>query len=176
MKTSWNVSGRFRLPQVATGHLKLPQDASGCLKMPQDASAPKQYKSISSTTHRQPHHHMSDSTSKLELPRDMGDKIMSMLKPKARPECVLCFHDSHIFFKEGSLTEDEVAQLVANGACYIDFSKTGCYIQSTGFPWYDPFVRIALFQGFRFKDEASRARWKNNEDFEMYRDAIYSIA
>jgi hypothetical protein len=36
-------------------------------------------------------------------------------------------------------------------------------------------VRIALFQGFRFKDEASRTRWQNKEDFELYRDAIYSI-
>jgi hypothetical protein len=30
--------------------------------------------------------------------------------------------------------------------------------------------------GFRFQDDASRTRWKNRGDFEMYRDAVHGIA
>jgi len=114
---------------------------------------------------------MTDTSNKLGLPRDIGHKIMAMLKPKSRPECVLCFHDHHLYFKEGSLTEEEMNEFTQEEG-YISFvnNKSSSYIGS-----FDSSGRVALFQGFRFKDEASRARWKNDEDFEMYRDAIYSI-
>jgi len=118
---------------------------------------------------------MTDTGNKIGLPRDIGHKIMAMLKPKARPEGVLCFHEKYIYFQDEVMTEDEVEQLVANGECWVSFTKKGFFIESSHLPRYNAFVRVALFQGFRFKDEASRARWKNDEDFEMYRDAIYSI-
>jgi hypothetical protein len=112
---------------------------------------------------------MTDTSNKLGLPRDIGHKIMAMLKPKPRPECVLCFHDHYLYFKEGSLTEEEMHEFAQHGR--ISFNET----RSNYLDIFDPFVRVALFQGFRFKDEASRTHWKNKEDFELYRDAIYSI-
>jgi hypothetical protein len=115
---------------------------------------------------------MTDTSNKLGLPRDIGHKIMAMLKPKSRPECVLCFHDNYMFFKEGSLTEEDRTEFTACDEIYVHFSKKNCTCFCEKF---DPLVRIALFQGFRFKDEASRTSWQNKEDFELYRDAIYSI-
>jgi hypothetical protein len=48
--------------------------------------------------------------SKLELLKDMSDKICSMLKPKARPACVLLFEndrDPLIMFKTDTLSKED---------------------------------------------------------------------
>ena len=118
--------------------------------------------------------------SKLELPKDMSEKIFSMLKPKARPACVLIFEkerdDSNemITFKADTLSEKErdfIMQLDYTRAWVHDIEYASFL---PGFP--DKQVHAALMLGFRFQDDASRSRWKSGEDFEMYRDAVHGIA
>lgn len=128
---------------------------------------------------------MSDATSKLELPKDISDKIMSMLRPKARPECVLLFTSSpwkELRYKTGTLTDEERDFLVPTKSESSFEEQHANSIQVVSIPaCYGPllpttYIHAALLIGFRFHDEASRERSKNGEDFEMYRDAIYTIA
>jgi len=62
------------------------------------------------------------SMSKLELPADVADKVVGMLKPRFRPMCVLIFkegiehsrasHQRTIIMKAGALSDDELSFLV----------------------------------------------------------------
>ncbi len=115
------------------------------------------------------------SQSKLELPGDVANKIFGMLKPKARPACVLCFRGNTITFKQGSLSKEEIADIVLRNGSYTrdEDSPLQQIIVRCGFLFQ---VQAALFLDFRFQDEASRARWQKGESFEMYRDAVHGIA
>lgn len=111
-----------------------------------------------------------ESSQKLVLPRDMSEKIMSMLRPKARPASVLLFHGNQLQFKTDTLSEDEIEFLIGNHAeknNYRGVTQTNKLSIIHG--------ARALMLGFRFQTEVDRARWKHNEDFEMYRDAVYGI-
>jgi hypothetical protein len=123
------------------------------------------------------------TSNKLELPTDVGRKIMSMLKQKARPECVLLFTTSpwkELRYKTGTLTDEERDFLVPDATSIEGQHADG--IQVVSIPsCYGPLIPItysqaALLIGFRFQDETARERSKNGKDFEMYRDAIHSIA
>jgi hypothetical protein len=47
---------------------------------------------------------------KLELPMDIGEKVLAMLQPKTRPACVLVFTGlptKKIYFKTGTLDDTD---------------------------------------------------------------------
>jgi hypothetical protein len=114
---------------------------------------------------------------KLGLPRDIAHKIFALLKPQTRPACVLVFGNtiySTIVFKRNTLTDDErdFIMHLDYKKKWLDHDLQEVYI-TTCFPTKQ--VQAALLLGFYFKDEPSRARWQNNEPFELYRDAIHAI-
>jgi len=115
---------------------------------------------------------MTDTSNKLGL-----HKIMAIFKPKARPECVLifeeCDHDSTITYKTDTLTEWEHEFIMQNSIAGIREDEITMVDRFRGYPTNQ--VHAALMLGFRFQDDASRTRWKNRQDFEMYRDAIHTI-
>jgi hypothetical protein len=120
---------------------------------------------------------MCDSQNKLELPKEIGDKILSMLKITARPACVLIFEEDRISFKSDALCNadrDFIMQLDK----HREWGTSGIeYVDSEDLSEYpDNQVHAALMLGFRFQDDASRARWKSGEDFEMYRDTVHGFA
>jgi hypothetical protein len=95
-----------------------------------------------------------------------------------RPPCVLifeeCDHDSTITYKTDTLTEWEhefIMQISTVGSRHDEITMAHRFI---GYPNHQ--VHAALMLGFRFQDDASRERWKNRKDFEMYRDAVHGIA
>ena len=116
----------------------------------------------------------------MELPKDMSDKIMSMLKPKARPEGVLVFTTSSdrfhsIMFKPEILTEEERKFIMPTSEIYDSSRETGYDHVTIPKGATHQRVHAALMLGFRFQDDASRERWKKGGDFEMYRDAVNGI-
>ena len=115
--------------------------------------------------------------SKLELPMDIGEKVLAMLQPKTRPECVLVFTESkkQIHFKTGTL-DDADRDYIMQGL--LDNSVGGEDPQYMAFRYCYPSmqVRHALLLGFYFKDEASRERARVGFSFELYRDAVHAIA
>lgn len=117
--------------------------------------------------------------SKLGLPKDMGDKVLAMLKPKVRPVCVLIFYwDCGWIIKYktnalGDTDRDFIVQLDYERVWGRDEEVEEVHILGGS---VDTQVHNALLTGFRFQDEAARARWKHKKDFEMYRDAVHYIA
>jgi len=72
---------------------------------------------------------------KLELPADVADKVVAMLKPRVRPMCVMIFkegkdherasHERNIQMRAGTLSEDELSFLVGERPIITwDQSKT----------------------------------------------------
>lgn len=120
--------------------------------------------------------------SKLELPADVADKVVGMLKPKARPFGVFIFHrgpsttdcNFSIKIKAEALTSDEMLQLehlmVSTG---IGGKFAHDYLPKAG--RLDDYVHAALSMEFNFRTEADRQRWQNRESFEMYRPAVRAI-
>ena len=117
-------------------------------------------------------------SNKLELPKDIGEKVLAMLQPKPRPACVLIFEpeDDMITFKYNTLSEEDRDFIME-----LDYSREWGWSKvehvcgfARGFP--NDQVHHALMLGFYFKTEAARKRWKTGKDFEMYRDAVHAIA
>lgn len=117
-------------------------------------------------------------SNKLELPKDIGEKVLAMLQPKPRPACVLIFEPEidMITWKTAQLSEEDRDFIME-----LDYSREwGLYEveHSCGFGPGFPKDQVhnALMLGFYFKTEAARKRWKTGKDFEMYRDAVHAIA
>jgi hypothetical protein len=110
------------------------------------------------------------SEGKLEFPRDIGRKVLSMLKPKAKPFCVLIFEvdtrgeSCEISWKTDSLSDEDRDFILE-----LDYARLwgGYETESTILSWRldipDKEVHRALMLGFRFQDDASRTRWKNKK-------------
>ena len=86
-------------------------------------------------------------------------------------------------FKTEILTEEERNFIIPRDEIFDSSREAGSTIQTgyenvstnpKGFP--NERVYAALMLGFRFQDEASRERWENGKDFEMYRDAVNVIS
>ena len=118
---------------------------------------------------------MDDTVTNPVVPeQEVGDWIVSLNDsvPRLPTHCVLMFENENrgIVYKKGTITDAE-----------HDFITRWARPRLAGEIVYahplDDFPGItvcaAFFSGFRFQDEASRARWKNGEDFEMYRDISY---
>jgi hypothetical protein len=109
-----------------------------------------------------------------QLPQEVGERILSMLKPQPPPHCVLIFENENhgIVYKKDTITEAEHNFITRDAR--PRFAGDVVYAHPLpDFPGLTVFA--ALLSGFRFQDEASRARWKNGEDFEMYRDITYRV-
>jgi hypothetical protein len=95
-----------------------------------------------------------------------------------RPPCVLifeeCDHDSTITYKTDTLSEEDHEFIMQNMIVGVRNQDITMVDRLKGYP--DNQVHAALMLGFRFQDDASRTRWKNRDDFEMYRDAVHGIA
>jgi|688.fasta_scaffold442616_2 hypothetical protein len=95
-----------------------------------------------------------------------------------RPRCVLIFeegdHDSTITYKTDTLSEEDHFFIMQNMIAGDRLADITMVDRLKGYP--DKQVHRALMLGFRFQDDASRTRWKNRGDFEMYRDAVHGIA
>lgn len=120
--------------------------------------------------------------SKLELPADVADKVVGMLKPKARPFGVFIFHreprttdcNFTIKIKAEALTSDEMLQLEhLNVFNDIGGKFASHFLRNAGI--VDDYVHAALSMEFNFRTEADRQRWQNRESFEMYRPAVRAI-
>ena len=120
--------------------------------------------------------------SKLELPADVADKVVGMLKPKARPFGVFIFQrgssttdcNFSIKIKAEALTSDEMLQLEhLTVSTHIGGKFASDYLRSDG--RLDSYVHAALSMEFNFRTEADRQRWQNRESFEMYRPAVRAI-
>ena len=126
--------------------------------------------------------------SKLELPADVADKVVGMLKPKARPFGVFIFHreprttdcDFLIRIKKEALTSDEMLQLEETSSSYGLTVSDGIggefaqrYLRNAS--RLDDYVHAALSMEFNFRTEADRQRWQDRESFEMYRAAVRAI-
>ncbi len=128
---------------------------------------------------------MTDTSNKLGLPRDIGHKILAMLKPKSRPECVLLYMINpwtEVRYKTGTLTDEERDFIIPQDNVSSYEEKHTNTIKVVGIcPEYgcrfsDTYIHAAFLNGFLFHDEASRDDWKAGKDFELYRDAIHTIA
>jgi hypothetical protein len=111
---------------------------------------------------------------KLELPKDIGEKVLAMLKPNPRPACVLIFEpeEEMITWKATQLSAEDRDFLLENN----QDQHWGLYEVEHAFQCSNNKVHRALMLGFYFKDEAARKRWKTGKDFELYRDAVHAIA
>ncbi len=114
---------------------------------------------------------------KLELPKDMSDKIFAMLKPTCRPAAVLCFKRrgryNDIIFRTSTISDEDRVWLLEDGRG--DLFESGKSLQNIDVNLENTIHR-ALCIGFRFQDEVSRERYMNGGDFEMERDAVNGIA
>ena len=119
--------------------------------------------------------------STLELPSDVANKILKMLKPKSRPFAVLIFEgcdgdDYVVKVREGVLTRQEEESFKLDGA---GPSSHGDYVQGiieNGRNYLDDLVHLAFSLEFYFRADADRERWQKRESFEMIRDAVLEIA
>jgi len=111
---------------------------------------------------------------KLELPKDIGEKVLAMLKPNPRPACVLIFEpeEEMITWKAAHLSAEDRDFLLENN----QDQDWGLYEVEHALQCSNNKVHRALMLGFYFKDEAARKRWKTGKDFELYRDAVHAIA
>lgn len=117
---------------------------------------------------------------KLELPPEIAKEILQMLKVEARPLGVLivesCVGSSvHARISEEGITQAERSllrfrEIKTHGSMRWYFRESG------GQPGdVDELVYSALSLGFAFRGEPDRARWKNRQSFEMYRDAVREL-
>ena len=109
---------------------------------------------------------MSIQQQQLELPADVADKIVGMLKVKARPYAVLMvLNERKSKIKRDSITREETKFLYEGTHDFEDQYTVGC--MNPKLLGYN-----ALALEFRFLNEEARTRWQNGEPFEMYRDAV----
>ena len=90
------------------------------------------------------------------------------VQPAPRQSSVLVYEalTTRFMILASTLTADELAIL---GVPRADALESGVVEWKARFS--EIVVQRALLLGFKFQTEADRARWKNKEDFEMYRDA-----
>ena len=108
----------------------------------------------------------------MELPTDVAEKIVGMLKVEARPYAVLMVGKyDQAKIRKGSITQEEEHDLFPEGSMYFDPKYIESYPLDTLALGYD-----ALALGFRFFNEEGRIHWQDREPYEMYRDAVREIA
>ena len=118
--------------------------------------------------------------SKLELPFDIANKVVSMLRVKSRPFAVLIVRDCKELQVTAQIHEDAISQEERVTLEFIGIKSIGSvrwWTRKTfGANGVDNLVYTALSLGFTFRSESDRVRWINREPFEMYRDAVREIA
>ena len=106
-----------------------------------------------------------------------------MLKMKARPLGVLIVEDCdgrddfvHARIQENTISQAEKVALRFGQT--LSTSRMRWWIRESGGAdgGVDELVYTALSLGFTFRGEPDRARWKNREPFEMYREAVRELA
>jgi hypothetical protein len=118
--------------------------------------------------------------SKLELPADVANKVVGMLKVKKLPKVMLIFecetYGSFVKILEGSLNPDECKSMKISRQTFSHYGPGYEFGTIENQQALDDLVYFAMSNGFEFQCEADRERWRNHKNFEMYRVAVREFA
>ena len=119
--------------------------------------------------------------STLELPLEIAEKVVGMVKVKGRPFGVLIVEDCRVGdFVKARIHEEAVSQAERVALRFRDIKQIGVmrwWIRNSSAEHggVEELVYAALSLGFAFRGEADRDRWKQRQPFEMYRDAVREL-
>ena len=119
--------------------------------------------------------------SKLELPLEIAEKVVGMVKVKSRPFGVLIVEDCLVGdFVKARIHEEAVSQAERVALRFRETRQIGMmrwWIRNSSAEpgGVDELVYAALALGFAFRLSADRARWRLRQPFEMYRDAVREL-